>query len=569
MIENEHLRAECERLRLLSESADSHTKDGNIPDFPGNILRHFIDAASELAKVSAVDALCRRAVELARTHLGFERCGLFLRSNPDPNVFQGTYGTDSRGETRDEHHLQYDLRQEPLLAEVVQSRQTVPHVTRDLYCCDWDGVQKIADHAAQLLWEGANIVGIMFVDTLLTCRPLTQTHLDLLALYASTLGVLCAQKRTEEALERSERIYREAIENASGVPYRLIYEGWKYDFVGKGLEQLLGVKPEDLSLQTFNSVVKKAHFHDPKARKDYYAYVDDFLQGRLDHFRTDLQVLTPQGEFKWIYDCSVPIKDPATGKVIGSLGILQDVTERKKAELAVAEYAIELARSNEELEHFAYVASHDLREPLRKISSFSELLARRYKNQLDDEANTIISYVTDGAERMHRLIDDLLLYSRVGRAEFAMQHTPLDDILKTTLLDLEKTILDSSAQIFAERLPTLPVNPGSIGQLFQNLISNAIKFRSEQQPEIHISSIESYDEWTITVRDNGIGFEPRYAERVFKVFQRLHPAGKYPGTGMGLAICKKIVERHHGRIWVESEKGAGATFHFTLPKHSS
>ena len=259
------------------------------------------------------------------------------------------------------------------------------------------------------------------------------------------------------------------------------------------------------------------------------------------------------------------IRDEA-GALRGFSKVTRDVTERKLAEDRLQATLSELSRSNLELEQFAYVASHDLQEPLRMVASYTQLLAQRYQGELDDKAKKFIDYAVDGAVRMQRLINDLLAYSRVGRQGKAPEATdsrlPLDEALQNLALAIEL----SGACVVAEELPTVRVDPSQLGQLFQNLIGNALKFRGAEAPMIRISTCDLGPEWRFSVRDNGLGIEAQYAEKVFVIFQRLHTRLEYPGTGIGLAICKRIVERHSGRIWFESEKGQGSTFHFTLPK---
>ena len=264
--------------------------------------------------------------------------------------------------------------------------------------------------------------------------------------------------------------------------------------------------------------------------------------------------------------------------------IQQEMTERKQAEaslkklneeleLRVQERTAELKdantnllHSNRELEQFAYVASHDLQEPLRAINSYTQLLARKYQGNLDAKADKYIGYIVEGATRMQQLINDLLNFSRVGTQAKELEAIACEAVLSKVLSNLKVAIAESRTVVTHDPLPTVMGDEIQLIQLFQNLIGNAVKFRREERLQVHISAVPRENEWVFSISDNGIGMESEYFERIFTLFQRLHSKSEYPGTGIGLAVCKKIVERHQGRIWVESTLGVGSTFHFTIPR---
>jgi signal transduction histidine kinase len=239
--------------------------------------------------------------------------------------------------------------------------------------------------------------------------------------------------------------------------------------------------------------------------------------------------------------------------------------ELEKAHDALSKRTEDLARSNVELEQFAYVASHDLQEPLRMVVAYAQLLQRQYGGKLDKDADEFIGYTVDGAKRMQGLIDDLLAYCRVGTRGTEFTATDCNMVLAHTLLDLKAVTDESGARVTQDCLPIVIGDEFQLGQLFQNLIGNAVKYRGARVPAIHVGCKREGNMWRFSVKDNGIGIDTKYFERIFEIFQRLHTKQEYPGTGIGLAICKKIVERHGGRIWVESEMGQGSTFHFTVP----
>ncbi len=242
-----------------------------------------------------------------------------------------------------------------------------------------------------------------------------------------------------------------------------------------------------------------------------------------------------------------------------------EIAQRKATEAALARHVEELARSNRELEQFAYVASHDLQEPLRMVASYTQLLAKRYKGKLDKDADEFIAYAVDGANRMQGLINDLLAYSRVGTRGKPFKPTDGESLLNRAIGNLQISISERAAQITHDPLPTVTADGAQLEQVFQNLLGNALKYCTAPRPEVHVRAERNGHEWVFFVKDNGIGMEPGDTDRIFLLFQRLHAKAEYPGTGLGLAICKKIVERHGGRIWVESRPGEGSTFAFSIP----
>jgi PAS domain S-box-containing protein len=302
-----------------------------------------------------------------------------------------------------------------------------------------------------------------------------------------------------------------------------------------------------------------------RSEDEYAAFerVADPLLSAGKPFQQELWMRRQDGSDFWanLFGYLINPENPAEG----AFWICEDRSAYKEVEAALAQRTEELARSNSDLEQFAYVASHDLQEPLRMVSSYVQLLERRYRDKLDADAKEFMDFAVDGAKRMQALINDLLAYSRVGTKGRPFAPVDCETVLATVLTNLQLVIGESGARINHDPLPTVMGDATQLAQLFQNLLGNALKFRGDKPPQIHVG-VESVDGfWQFTFRDNGIGIAPEHFERIFIIFQRLHGHTSYPGTGIGLAVCKKVVERHGGHMWLESEPGRGSAFHFTIP----
>lgn len=366
-----------------------------------------------------------------------------------------------------------------------------------------------------------------------------------------TLNDITERKRTEIVLMEREARLTMLVEQMPACLWTIDRNLLITSSVGAGLKEL-GVKPGEL--------VGKTLFQ-------YLGTEDPHCEQILIH-RKVLAGESVTKEANWMgrtFQTHVEPLRNALGEVTGAIGLSIDLTDVRNNEEKLRATAAELMRSNRELEQFAYVASHDLQEPLRMISSYIDLLDRKYGGLFDPDGKEYMRFAVDGAKRMKQQIDDLLTYSRVTRRSTTFSEVDCLNVVERVRSDLRLVIMETGAQIDVTSLPVVVADPAQLGQLFQNLISNALKFRSVTNPEISISAKRVGLEWEFTVQDNGIGIEVEYSDRIFMIFQRLHSTSEYPGTGIGLAICKKIVERHGGRIWVEPRREGGSQFKFTLP----
>ena len=365
------------------------------------------------------------------------------------------------------------------------------------------------------------------------------------------------RKRMEEALRRSEEEFHATFELAgcgmSDVKLttgRFLHANLKFcEITGYTNRELRNLSPLDIT--------------HPDDRQSSEANLQRVAFGEISEHTSEKRYIRKDGQVVWVLVTAATIHD-GNGCPDRLIAVVQDIGDRRRAEEALQDTAAELGRSNRDLEQFAYIASHDLQEPLRMIVGYLQLLERRYKDQIDKSANEFIEFAVDGATRMQNLITDLLAYSRVGTQVQTLVDVDLQTILDRCMANLRSAIQDSGATITWDPLPTIRADGSQMLQLLQNLLSNAIKFRGDSPPRIHVSARKHQGRWLFSVADNGIGVDPQCTDKIFVIFQRLHGRDKYPGTGIGLAICKKIVERHGGRIWVDSQPGRGSTFYFTL-----
>jgi PAS domain S-box-containing protein len=364
------------------------------------------------------------------------------------------------------------------------------------------------------------------------------------------------RKRAEQALGESERRSRQLAESLPQLVWTCLPEG-SCDYLSPQWVEYTGIaEAPQLGAGWLDQI------HPADRERTTAAWTEAVRTG--SPFDVEFRVRRSDGVHRWFKTRATPLRD-AEGRVVRWFGTCTDVDDRIRAESSLRLRTEELARSNSELEQFAYVASHDLQEPLRVVASYVQLLERRYKDKLDADAAEFIGFTVTASRRMQRLINDLLDFSRVATRGRDMAAVDSESALAQSLVNLQGAIEESAALITHDPLPTVLADEAQLVQLWQNLLGNAIKFRGEgAAPIVHVSARTTRSGWTFSVRDNGIGIAAEYHERIFAIFQRLHGHDEYPGTGIGLAVCKKIVERHRGRIWVESEPGQGSTFFFEL-----
>ncbi|MDB5550985.1 MAG: sensor signal transduction histidine kinase, partial [Rhizobium sp.] len=524
----------------------------NGSSFPIEIMLSPLESAEGILVTAAIrDIGVRKEAETHLAQMEARYRGL-LEAAPDAMVVVNQHGVIVLLNVQAEK--QFGYRRDELIGQPVTN--IIPEGFAERLVAD--GLRSAADALAQQIGTGIELVGrrkngsAFPIEIMLS--PLESAEGILVTAAIRDIGV---RKEAETHLAQMEARYRGLLEAAPDAMVVVNQQG-VIVLLNVQAEKQFGYRRDELIGQPVKNIIPEG-FAERLVADGRRSAADALAQ----QIGTGIELV---GRHKngSAFPIEIMLSPLESAEGILVTAAIRDITKRKEAEALVAKMG-ELKRSNEELGQFAYVASHDLQEPLRMVASYTQLLSRRYKGKLDADADEFIAFAVDGATRMQQLIQDLLSYSRVETSGMDMRDTSSEEALQEALLNLRGAIEDSGALVTYDSLPIVPADPMQLTQLFQNLIGNAIKYQSAGIPRVHVTSIRnSEDKWAFSVKDNGLGIDPQYFERIFGMFQRLHKREKFAGTGIGLAICKKIVERHGGTISVESQLGQGSTFHFEL-----
>lgn len=496
-------RAESERIKVMEELAKAHTR----------YQEHFNTVS----------------IGLLRSTPGPGPEGTFIDVNP---TMVKLFEADSREQLMALHpsELYLDASQRKIVSEAIISKGFI---------------------------QGAELKFKTLKGKTIWCRfsVVKKIDADGLVYFDATIEDVTESKRLVEQLQKSEELFRMLVETMND-GLAITDTAGIMTYANPRLCGLLGYSREELIGKPWRGLFNE------EALRILAEQTAKRKKGEGESY--EIPWRTKDGRTIYTLISGKPIHD-SLGNFMGSFGVISDITERKRAVETLRRTMEELAQSNKDLEQFAYVASHDLQEPLRMVASYVQLIEKRYKGKLDKDADEFIAYAVEGATRMQKLINDLLAYSRVRTRGKPFEPVDINKVMEQIMSYLSSNIQETGAKILWNGLPTIAADETQMVQLLQNLVGNGIKFHGKDPPEVRISAVREEKEWRFYVKDNGIGIDMQYKDRIFVVFQRLHGREEYPGTGIGLAICKSIVERHGGRIVVESELGKGSTFTFTIP----
>jgi PAS domain S-box-containing protein len=529
-------------------------KDGS--EFPIEIMLSPLESDGETLVTAAIrDITLRKDDETHLVHMEARYRGL-LEAAPDAMVVVDQFGKIVLLNAQTEKHFGYS--REVLIGQEITN--IIPEGFAERLIAD--GTRTAAEALAQQIGTGIELIGKRKDGSEFPIEMmLSPLDGDGETLVTAAIRDITLRKDDERHLVHMEARYRGLLEAAPDAMVVVDKLG-KIVLLNAQTEKHFGYSRDGLIGQEVTNIIPKGF-----AERLIADGTRTAAEALAQQIGTGIELIGKRkdgGEFP-IEIMLSPLE--SDGEILVTAAI-RDITLRKEAEANLVQKIEELNRSNEELEQFAYVASHDLQEPLRMVASYTQLLSKRYKGKLDSEADEFIAFAVDGASRMQRLIQDLLVYSRVGKRRLELIKVSSEEALKMALGNLRAAIFDSGALVTHDFLPKIEVDESQLVQLFQNLIGNAIKYQNPGIPRIHISAAkEGETKWKFSVQDNGLGIDPKFFERIFGMFQRLHRRDEFAGTGMGLTICKRIVERHGGSISVESQPGQGSTFYFTLTEN--
>ena len=524
-------------------------------------LRKAAVISQKISRLREPETLLSRTISLIQTGFDLYHVHIYLYDRAE-NLLRVHIGSGIVGQ-----HLQKKQHQIPLQAErslvALAARQQQMVLVQDVHAHPHflanPLLPKTRSELAIPLQYGRTLLGILDIQDSHTNR-FTPADIDTFLTLGGHIAIALQNARlfTERSqIEHELKYQANLLQNVSDAIIATDNE-FRIQSWNRAAEMIYGWTEDEALGQLIEQLSRPIYQH--KTRE---AVLAEFLangrwEGHIQQYRKD-------GTLIPILTAVTAIKNDK-GIITGAVAVNRDITDKLQIEESLRQRTHALEARNEDLAQFAYAASHDLQEPLRMITSYLQLLAHRYEGQLDKDADEFIGYAVDGANRMRQLINDLLTYSRIGRKDQVFSQVSLEKILQQTLLNLELSIQETQAIITHDPLPTVLADKSQMLQLFQNLLSNAIKFKKVAEPPlIHLSARQEEKNWVIKISDNGIGMEPNQMTKIFVVFHRLHSHQDYPGTGMGLAICKKIIQNHTGKIWAESAPGSGSTFSFTLP----